>query len=363
MRVLLVAPSTDLLLVDAEVQDVLTSGLDVTPMLGDVSRIDLTRTLRGSDFDVLWFATHGDKTGILLSDGVLSASTLTQLVRGKIATVFMNTCDSYDTAQMLQNETGATIICTVKEVPDQEAYHTASRFAEALAETGDEREAYDQSKPGNNRAYLFLAGNSKKKMTTPDKKSQRDIDDLFDALLGNRMAGRIGLLEDVANIKRDVGDIKGNMAVMDSRLTHRIEGVEAGMTGMHTEMTGMQTKIGVVQATIEKIQISVDSRNDKRDELDERVVISQTRLLIYIALGAAAGVGLSLLVLKFFGGVEKIDPSLGFVLPTLFSGLYDYGRNCAWHLALPPKAAFAAASHAGLVLLWRVALLTSPFLG
>ena len=135
MKVLLCAPHTNLLMVDAEVQDVLTSGLDVVQLIGDVSSVDLTRSLRGHHYDVLWLATHGDKTGVLLTDGILSASTITQLVRGKIDLVFINTCSSYAVAQMIQNETGATVVCTVQEVPDGEAYRTASLFATALAET------------------------------------------------------------------------------------------------------------------------------------------------------------------------------------------------------------------------------------
>ena len=161
MKVLLCAPHTNLLMVDAEVQDVLTSGLDVVQLIGDVSSVDLTRSLRGHHYDVLWLATHGDKTGVLLTDGILSASTITQLVRGKIDLVFINTCSSYAVAQMIQNETGATVVCTVQEVPDGEAYRTASLFATALAETEDARNAYDQSRPGDNQSYLYLEGKKK----------------------------------------------------------------------------------------------------------------------------------------------------------------------------------------------------------
>jgi len=161
MRVLFVAPRTDLMFVNEEAQDVLTSGLSVEPMMGDVSGIDLARRLRLDKFDVLWLATHGDQTGVLLSDGILKSSTIVQLVRDKVDLVFLNTCESYGVAQMLQNETGATIVCTVAKVPDSDAYHTASLFASALHETGDARLAYDRSRPGNNTTYLFLAGKKK----------------------------------------------------------------------------------------------------------------------------------------------------------------------------------------------------------
>jgi len=125
VRVLLVAPQSNLLLVQAEIQDVLRSGLAVTPLIGDVTSTQLLREIKSGDFDVLWFATHGgeyDRTtgrfvrdlklieplprietdyGVQLSDGMLSMSELTALVRERFRLVVLNTCDSYQIAQQL----------------------------------------------------------------------------------------------------------------------------------------------------------------------------------------------------------------------------------------------------------------------
>lgn len=161
MKVLLIAPQTNLPMANAEVQDLLTSGLHVDPMLGEVSQTDVIRKLRTAKSDVLWLATHGDETGVMLSDGILSSSALTALVRGRFSLVYLNTCKSAAVAQMLQNETDATIVCTVQDAPDADAYRTGSLFAVALADSGDYRQAYDQSLPGGNRLYLFLAGKKK----------------------------------------------------------------------------------------------------------------------------------------------------------------------------------------------------------
>lgn len=161
IRVLLCAPRTDLLLVDAEVQDIVASQLDVVLMIGDVSSVDLTRKINEDEFDVLWLATHGTNDGITLSDGLMDVGTLTQIIRGRFHLIILNTCKSYEAAQTICDETDATVICTIRDVPDKEAYHTASLLAYALARTGDARTAYDQSKPGRNRTYLYLAGKKK----------------------------------------------------------------------------------------------------------------------------------------------------------------------------------------------------------
>ncbi len=163
MKVLLVAPRTNLLLVDAEVQRVLRSGLDVTPLLGTVNHETLLDEIDESDYDTLWLATHGGPAGILLSDDILSPSLLAPLVREKFSLIVLNTCESIMVAQMLQNETDAEIIATVQTVPDREAFQTGALFARALAQTQDTAAAYNIARPGANRTYIRLAGNGKKK--------------------------------------------------------------------------------------------------------------------------------------------------------------------------------------------------------
>lgn len=163
MKVLLISPQTNLSLADAEVQDLVnTHGLRIETMLGNVTQTDVVRKLRAArGFDVVWLATHGNEDGILLSDGILSSSALTALVRDRFELVYLNTCTSVNAAQMIQNETESTVVCTVMAAPDADAYRTGSLFAAALAESGDYRTAYDKSLPGGNRLYLFLAGKKK----------------------------------------------------------------------------------------------------------------------------------------------------------------------------------------------------------
>lgn len=160
LKVLLIAPSSDLALVSAETQDILRSGLNVTPIFSPVTQITLTREMRGGQWDGLWLAGHMDADGNFALDNKerLSASALTSLVRGRFEWVYLNTCQGIKTAQMLQNETKADVICTIVDLPDQDAYRTGSLFADALGRLGDARLAYDDSRPGANGVYVFLAG-------------------------------------------------------------------------------------------------------------------------------------------------------------------------------------------------------------
>lgn len=157
MRVLLVAPRSNLLSVDEEIQDVLRSGLEVTPLVGKVTPTELVREMRDGDYDVLWLATHGNGDGVQLSDGTtFSASELVPHVRDRFTLVVLNTCESLGIAQLFQEEANCAVICTLIKVPDTLAYRTGSRLASALAESPSIVAAYKASKPGRNREYLYL---------------------------------------------------------------------------------------------------------------------------------------------------------------------------------------------------------------
>lgn len=202
MKVLLVAPRTDLLLVDAEVQRVLRSGLDVTPLLGRVTHTTLFDELAASQCNVAWFCTHGSAEGILLSDGLLPTSLLVPLLRNRVDLVILNTCESIAVAQALQNEIHAEIIATIIEVPDQEAFQTGALLATALAETGDVAAAYEQARPGGNRTYIRLAGVMSVRETQRSKNYQgwpsyaeeldEEMVDLIKAV--ERLLGEVNLL-------------------------------------------------------------------------------------------------------------------------------------------------------------------------
>lgn len=171
MRILLVSPATGLAYAAEEVQAVVnTSGLSVRLLQGTVSERDIIEALRQQRYDCLWLATHGNRDGVLLSNqAMLSTSALTALVRSHaIPFVFLNTCDGINTAMQVNQEAQADVIATVMEVPDTEAYRTGALLAYHLGNGDATRDAYEASKPGSNRTYVYLSRGTRGKTTDTD---------------------------------------------------------------------------------------------------------------------------------------------------------------------------------------------------
>lgn len=163
MRVLLIAPQVaNLLYLSAEIQAIWQSGLHIEPFTDEVRHADVLRAVTTGEYDVFWFSGHTTKDGLMLTDGALSASELTPLIRGRFELVVLNSCDSQATAQMLQNETEAAVVATVVDVPDRLAFQTGALFARELARSGDIPTAYHAAKPGQNRTYVLLGWGKKK---------------------------------------------------------------------------------------------------------------------------------------------------------------------------------------------------------
>lgn len=163
MKVLLVVPKAPDLNIDDELQDWLSSGLQITPLLGHVGQREVVRAIRDGDEELLAFLGHSNMQGILLSDGLLGREQLAPLVRGyddhpRFDYVFLNSCESDGIAYMLQKETDATVIATILEVPDITAYQTGALFAQVLGRTGNVRSAFEASRPGGDAVYVMFAG-------------------------------------------------------------------------------------------------------------------------------------------------------------------------------------------------------------
>jgi hypothetical protein len=158
MRVLLVAPRKgDLAAVDAEVQDILRSGMTVTPIVGHVTGVQLLREIRDGDYDVLWLATHGNSGYVELSGNErVTAEELVPLVRGRFNLVVLNTCSGWDIAQMLQLQANVGVIFSLINTPDDMAYKFGSLLSVALVEQPTVTDAYLATVLGNSKAYHYF---------------------------------------------------------------------------------------------------------------------------------------------------------------------------------------------------------------
>jgi hypothetical protein len=156
MNVLLIAPDLGLPAALDEVRAV-SAALRPVILSGEVRRRDVLEALRGHTWHVAWFATHGDATGIQLSDGPIAVSDLTAVVRASGAwLVVLNTCSSRLIGLELHYELGVSVITTQTEVTDVTAYQTGALLAQALAENSDPVAAFSASKPGQGQNYLLF---------------------------------------------------------------------------------------------------------------------------------------------------------------------------------------------------------------
>jgi len=269
VRTLLIAPRTDLPNVDAEVQAILRSGLDVVPRLGDVRHVDVLTDITSGEYDAFWHAGHATKDGLLLTDGVLSASELTPLIRGRFQLVVLNSCDSQATAQMLQNETEAALVATVVEVPDRLAFQTGALFARELVKTGDIFTAYQAAKPGNNRQYVLL-GWGKKKVLGYD-----NLDERLDRL-------EVALNQTQRTLARVV-------ALMDGDPSYRIVGMPDQLAAY------IKANEDWKEATKQHL-LNQDERLKAVEQMSNPLVITRATLIFMVLLGTVCLVAAFLLL-------------------------------------------------------------------
>lgn len=193
----------DLPWAEAEVQAIeRMSGLDVTLRLGNVTHDDVLHDLLGGRYRGFWFAGHASVRGFLLTGGVLSTEEIIPMLRGRFDWVFLNTCESEEAARRIRRETGVAVVATIREIPDRLAYQTGVLFARWLADTGDVALAYDLSRPGGERMYIYEAGETVPQQTDILKILERLVR-LIDGDPALRMVGLVDKLDAVVKADSD----------------------------------------------------------------------------------------------------------------------------------------------------------------
>lgn len=200
IKTLLIAPrhaTMPLAMMDAEVQAVINSGLDVTPHWGDIDNQQFIEIVERNGHELLILITHGSHQGIMLSDGLLPTEMLVGAIRDKFDMVLLNTCDGVEVAQMIQNECNTGVICTIGEIDDRQAFYTGSLFVRELARGKSYFDAYKHSRPGHNKLYIFLAGR-----TSMREVKQIVVDELHQ--LEERIEKRLKAIEQRLTIRPQV---------------------------------------------------------------------------------------------------------------------------------------------------------------
>lgn len=177
-RALLIAPRSDLPDVDNEVQRV-ANALHPEFLFGTVRLADVMDAVSRQQYDIIWFSAHGGPDGIQLSDGLLTPTTLTQILRSyKPGLVVINTCTSLQIATEVHDDLQCAVIATIVDVPDRDAFVTGSTLAAALSRGMSIADAYNVSRPGGQRQYVLLNGTIR--LGGDDK-----VDDVLQAVLRN----------------------------------------------------------------------------------------------------------------------------------------------------------------------------------
>lgn len=222
-RTLVVAPKTDLLFVDDEVQQVINL-MEGKVLQGSQANIHGLLHILDEPFDILWFATHGDEKGVYLSDGILSTSEITTLARSAgVQLVVLNTCSSRAIALGIYDELRIRLVCTLKKVPDRAAFITATVFARKIKQGLSFRQAFEAAKPGQNTTYLFLP---EKETSMPPVDKKRVVEDDMSSLVvlvnrlyeivitGNADYGTEGLIPIVKKLSEQVDQVVDDLDIM-----------------------------------------------------------------------------------------------------------------------------------------------------
>ena len=136
MKTLLVAPQQpDLAFQQQEVQRLVNTLDGAKVLIGPiVTWANVADAIQRTDPDILWFSTHGNDAGIVLTDTAADGDMLASVTRGtNVRLIVLNTCDSRSVAERIHAATGCDIIATVGAVDDRHAYTVAQRFAVLLA--------------------------------------------------------------------------------------------------------------------------------------------------------------------------------------------------------------------------------------
>lgn len=150
-RVALIAPDSGLENIEAEVRSLSAAlqGASVRALRNGVTTKDVMDLLTEQAWDVIWFACHGTRDGVQLSDALLSTAMIIQIVRNSGAKlVVLNTCDSEQIAGWVHMQTEASVIATISEVSDASAFVTGTLLARSLAQGLSPAQAFARARPG-----------------------------------------------------------------------------------------------------------------------------------------------------------------------------------------------------------------------
>jgi hypothetical protein len=209
---------------------------------GPVTERDVRDAASDGTYDGIWFATHADGNQVLLSEGSLSEAALVAYVAASgAAWCFLNTCQSIALGKRLIDQTQADVICTITDTPDGDAMRTGVLFARQLNLLGDPREAYERSKPGDDRNYLYLDNYRQRQMAAVGSAGLYPAQDRLQATMDD-------MRKDLAKVGTDVEVLKSGTIRIEARqqrMEDRLDVIEHQLRPSPTWQTWAMLIIGL----------------------------------------------------------------------------------------------------------------------
>lgn len=133
---------------------------DIKVLAGEVREHDIAQALAETDdYDGVWFITHSNSDGIMLSEGMLSSDAVVQYAKTyPFELIVFNTCESEDIALQVNSEAQISVICTIASIDNQDAIRFGSLLAKELSFVDEIGEAFSivNTDSGDYRYYSPL---------------------------------------------------------------------------------------------------------------------------------------------------------------------------------------------------------------
>jgi hypothetical protein len=246
LSTLLIAPRSDLENADAEQQRIINT-LHPQCILGTVTTSDVLDAIQGGAYDVVWFLGHSGPAGLQLSDGVMPAERLTQILRqSPPRLVVLNSCSNFYTANQIHDYLQCAVIGTVLDAPDLDAFVTGAILANALAQGMDIAQAWQASRPPNNRVYVLLNGaihlNGENEADDTNRLILRTNADLHSEIAG--------MTREVATTQRTIQEMRRDMAGVRQEQVRVREELAAGHERYQPRSTGARAAAWLLGALL-----------------------------------------------------------------------------------------------------------------
>ena len=238
MNTLLIAPDSDLINIQDEtrhIQEALGAQIingRVTPII--IADAISNRIARRQTIDVLFFIGHGSLSGLQLTDGNIPIAELCRYVKSaNIRYLILNTCESEYIALAIHHETNATVICTVAQVNDMQAYTTSRLLAEAIAQGYPIEEAYERTRPsgaGPSQYRIFMTGRNTNNQLVTESDEEHQTIRLMRAMLE----------EQFGKYERSIDELKAIVREEQQQRQKDIEALNANLRNLVSEMAELK---------------------------------------------------------------------------------------------------------------------------